>query len=136
LTGLPHNPINWADSSVTFQDHPNTLLVITTQSVLANQKELPSDDGTSSNLLEDLPDPNPVNIPEPTTKFITNPTVDLIPVPNTIPTSDPILNNSRTSPVPLISLCQLLGSGSRMVDSGLRRRILKGLGLSLCAVPS
>jgi hypothetical protein len=29
----------------------------------------------------------------------------------------------------------LLGSGSRMVDSGLRRRITKGLGLSLCAVP-
>jgi hypothetical protein len=31
---------------------------------------------------------------------------------------------------------QLLGSGSRMEDSGLRRRIPKGLGLSLCAVPS
>jgi hypothetical protein len=30
----------------------------------------------------------------------------------------------------------LLGSGSRMDDSGLRRRIPKGLGLSLCAVPS
>jgi hypothetical protein len=30
----------------------------------------------------------------------------------------------------------VLGSGSRMVDSGLRRRIPKGLGLSLCAVPS
>jgi hypothetical protein len=30
----------------------------------------------------------------------------------------------------------LLGSGSRMEDSGLRRRIPKGLGLSLCAVPS
>jgi hypothetical protein len=30
----------------------------------------------------------------------------------------------------------LLGSGSRVVDSGLRRWILKGLGLSLCAVPS
>jgi hypothetical protein len=31
---------------------------------------------------------------------------------------------------------EVLGSGSRMVDSGLRRRIPKGLGLSLCAVPS
>jgi hypothetical protein len=31
---------------------------------------------------------------------------------------------------------QLLGSGSRVADSGLRRWILKGLGLSLCAVPS
>jgi hypothetical protein len=30
----------------------------------------------------------------------------------------------------------LLGSGSRMEDSGLRRWIPKGLGLSLCAVPS
>jgi Reverse transcriptase (RNA-dependent DNA polymerase) len=30
----------------------------------------------------------------------------------------------------------LLGSGSRMEDSGLRRRIPKELGLSLCAVPS
>jgi hypothetical protein len=30
----------------------------------------------------------------------------------------------------------LLSSGSRMEDSGLRRRIPKGLGLSLCAVPS
>jgi hypothetical protein len=32
-----HNPlINWADSSVTFGDHPDSLPVITTQSVLAN----------------------------------------------------------------------------------------------------
>jgi hypothetical protein len=30
----------------------------------------------------------------------------------------------------------LLGSDSRMTDSGLQRQILKGLGLSLCAVPS
>jgi hypothetical protein len=96
--------INWADSSVTFQDHPDTSPVTTTQSVLANQRELPSDDDTSSKLLEDLPDPNPVNIPEPTTEFISNPTVDSIPVSNTIPISDPILNNSSTSPVPLISL--------------------------------
>jgi hypothetical protein len=71
---------------------------------LANQEELPSDDDTSSDLSEDLPDPNPVNIPEPTTEFISNLTVDSIPVPNTIPTSDPISNNSGTSPVPLISL--------------------------------
>jgi hypothetical protein len=72
--------INWADSSVTFQDHPDTLLVTTTQSVLANQEELPSDDDTPSELSEDLPDPNPVDIPEPTTEFISNPTVDLIPI--------------------------------------------------------
>jgi hypothetical protein len=71
---------------------------------LANQEELPSDDNTSSNLLGDLPDPNPVNILEPTTKFISNPTVDLIPVPGTIPASDSIPNKSGTSPVPLISL--------------------------------
>jgi hypothetical protein len=80
------------------------LPVTTTQSVLANQEELPSDDDTSSELLEDLPDPNPVNIPEPTTEFISNPTVDLIPVPDTILTSDPTPNISSTSPVPLISL--------------------------------
>jgi hypothetical protein len=107
LTGLPYicNPlINWADSSVTFQDHPNSLLVITTQSVLTNQEELPSDDDTSSDFLEDLLDPNPVNIPEPTTEFISNPTVDLIPVSDTILTSDPAPNISGTSPVPLISL--------------------------------
>jgi hypothetical protein len=100
-----HNPlINWADSSVTFQDHPDTLLVTTTQSVLANQEEVSSDDDTSSDLSEDLPDPNPVNIPEPTTKFISNPTTGSIPVPNSIPASDSIPNNSGTSPIPLISL--------------------------------
>jgi hypothetical protein len=96
--------INWADSSVTFQDHPDTLLVTTTQSVLANQEELPSDDDTPSKFLEDLPDPDPVNIPEPTTKFISNPTVDSIPVLGTTPVSDSIPNNSGTSSVPLISL--------------------------------
>jgi hypothetical protein len=100
-----HNTlINWADSSVAFRDHPDTLPVTTTQSVLANQKELPSDDDTSSNLSEDLPDPNPINILKPTTKFISNPTVDSIPVPDTILTFNPNLNNSSTSPVPLISL--------------------------------
>jgi hypothetical protein len=77
---------------------------MTTQSVLANQEELPSNDDTSSNFLEDLPDPNPVNIPEPTTKFISNPTVDSIPVPHTTLVPDSILNNSSTSPIPLISL--------------------------------
>jgi hypothetical protein len=71
---------------------------------LANQKELPSNDDTSSELLEDLPDPDPVNIPNPTTKFISNPTVDPIPVSIIILTSNPIPNNSGTSPVPLISL--------------------------------
>jgi Retroviral aspartyl protease len=96
--------INWADSSVTFRDHPDTSPVTTTQSVLGNQEELPSNDDTSSELLEDLPDPNPVNIPEPTTEFISNPTVDSIPVPNTVPVSDSIPNNSGTSSVPLISL--------------------------------
>jgi Reverse transcriptase (RNA-dependent DNA polymerase) len=100
-----HNPlINWADSSVTFWDHSDTLPVTATQSVLANQEELPSNDDTSSNISEDLPDPNPVNIPESTTEFISNPTVDLIPVPNTVLASNPIPNNSGSSPVPLISL--------------------------------
>jgi hypothetical protein len=80
------------------------LPVTTTQSVLANQEELPSDDDTFSEFLEDQPDPNPVNILEPTTEFILNPTVDSIPVSDTIPASDPIPNKSGTSPVPLISL--------------------------------
>jgi hypothetical protein len=80
------------------------LPVTTTQSVLANQEELPSNDDTSSNLLEDLPDSNPVNIPEPTTEFISNPTVDPIPVPDTISISDPAPTISGTNPVPLISL--------------------------------
>jgi hypothetical protein len=96
--------INWADSSVTFRDHPDILLVITTQSVLANQKELPSNDDASSELLEDLSDPNPVDIPEPTTEFISNPTVDSIPVPDTSPVSGSIPNNSGISSAPLISL--------------------------------
>jgi hypothetical protein len=85
---------------------------------LANQEELPSDDDTSSDLSEDLPDPNPVNIPEPTTKFISNPTVDSIPVPDTIPTSDPILNNSSTSPVPLISLVSVEAFMKSMQSEG------------------
>jgi hypothetical protein len=80
------------------------LPVITTQSVLANQEELPSDNDTSSKLSEDLSDPNPVDIPEPTTKFISNPTVDSIPVLGTTPGSNSIPNNSGTSSVPLISL--------------------------------
>jgi hypothetical protein len=71
---------------------------------LANQEELPSDDDTSSDFLEDLPDPNPVNILEPTTKFISNPTVDSIPVPDTTPVPNSVLNNSGTSSIPLISL--------------------------------
>jgi hypothetical protein len=96
--------INWADSSVTFRDHPNTSPVTTTQSVLANQKESPSDNDTSSDLSKDLPDPNPVKILEPTTEFISNPTVDSIPVPDTIPASNPTLNNSGSNHVPLISL--------------------------------
>jgi hypothetical protein len=100
-----HNPlINWADSSVTFQDHPDILLVTTTQSVWANQEELPSNDDTSSKFLEDLSDPNPVDIPEPTTEFISNPTVDSIPIPGTTPVSSSIPNNSGTSSAPLISL--------------------------------
>jgi hypothetical protein len=71
---------------------------------LANQEELPSDDDTSSELLEDLPDPNPVNIPESTTEFISNPTVDSIPDPGTNPVSGFIPNNSGISSAPLISL--------------------------------
>jgi hypothetical protein len=80
------------------------LLVTTTQSVLANQEELLSNDDTPSELSEDLPDPNPVDIPEPTTEFISNPTVDSIPVLGTTPVSDSIPNNFSTSSVPLISL--------------------------------
>jgi Retroviral aspartyl protease len=100
-----HNPlINWADSSVTFRDHPNTTPVTTTQSVLANEEELASKDDASSELLEDLSDPNPLDIPEPTTEFISNPTVDSIPVPGTIPVSSSIPNNSGTSSALLISL--------------------------------
>jgi hypothetical protein len=100
-----HNPlITWADSSVTFRDHPDISLVTTTQSVLANQEELLSNDDTSSKLVEDLSDPNTVNIPEPTTKFILNPTVDSIPVPVTNPVSGSIPNNSGISSAPLISL--------------------------------
>jgi hypothetical protein len=46
-----HNPlINWADSSVTFRDHPEISPVTTTQSDLANQEELPSDDDTSQRI--------------------------------------------------------------------------------------
>jgi Retroviral aspartyl protease len=96
--------INWADSSVTFRDHPDILPVTTTQSVLANQEELPSNDDTSSELSEDLSDPNSVNIPEPTTEFISNPTVDSIPVLVTNPVSGSIPNNSGISSAPLISL--------------------------------
>jgi hypothetical protein len=114
-----HNPlINWADSSVTFRDHPDTSPVITTQSVLANQEELPSDDDTSSEFSEDLPDPNPVNIPEPTTEFISNPTVDSIPVPDTVPASNPIPNNSSSSPVPLISLVSVKAFMRSMQSEG------------------
>jgi hypothetical protein len=96
--------INWADSSVTFQDHPDILPVTTTQSVLANQEELSSDDDTSSELSEDLSDLNTVDIPDPTTKFISNPTVDSIPVPVTNPVSGSIPDNSGISSAPLISL--------------------------------
>jgi hypothetical protein len=96
--------INWADSSVTFRDHPVISPVTTTQSVLANQEELSSNVDTSSELSEDKPDPNPVNIPEPTTKFISSPTVDSIPVLGTIPVSSSILNNSGINSAPLISL--------------------------------
>jgi hypothetical protein len=96
------------------------LLVTITQSVLANQEELPSDDDTSSDLSEDLPDPNPVNIPEPTTEFISNPTVDSILVSDTIPTSNPIPNNSGTSPVPLISLVSAEAFIRSMQSEGVR----------------
>jgi hypothetical protein len=58
--------------------------------------------------LEDLPDPDPVIISEPTSKFISNLTIKPVPV-SDILTSDPTLNisstcNQETSPVPLISL--------------------------------
>jgi hypothetical protein len=71
---------------------------------LANQKELPSDDDTSSELSEDLPDPNTVDIPEPTTEFISNSTVDSIPVPVTNLVSGSIPDNFGISSALLISL--------------------------------
>jgi hypothetical protein len=80
------------------------LPITTTQSVLTNQEELPSNDDASSKFSEDLSNPNPVNIPEPTTEFISNPTVNSIPVPGTTPVSGSIPNNSGTSPALLISL--------------------------------
>jgi hypothetical protein len=114
-----HNPlINWADSSVTFRDHPNTLPVTTTQSVLANQEELPSDDDTSSELLEDLSDPNTVSIPEPTTEFILNPTIDSIHVPGTNPVSGSIPNNSGISSALLISLVSVKAFMRSMQSEG------------------
>jgi hypothetical protein len=114
-----HNTlINWADSSVTFRDHPDTLPVTTTQSVLANQEELPSDDDTSSKFSEDLSDPNPVDIPKPTTEFISNPTVDSIPVLGTAPVFDPIPNNSGTSPALLISLVSVEAFMGSMQSKG------------------
>ena len=101
--------INWADSSVTFQGHPNILPVITSDSVLANHGELSLDDETFLNLSEDLPDPNPGYVPEPTPKFLLNPTIDSEPIhdlPETSPTSE--LTNSgptqETYPTPFISL--------------------------------
>jgi hypothetical protein len=114
-----HNPlINWADSSVTFRDHPDTLLVTTTQSILANQEEFPSDDDTSSELSEDLPDPDPVNILEPTTEFISNPIVNSIPVPDTTPVSESIPSNSSTSSIPLISLVSVEAFMKSMQSEG------------------
>jgi hypothetical protein len=97
------------NSSVTFPDHPNFLPVTTTQSVLANQEELSSDNDTTSEFWKDLPDPDPVIIPRPTSEFISNLTIEPVPVSDTIPTSNPIPNISdtssqETSPVPLISL--------------------------------
>ena len=94
-----HDPlINWADTSVTFRGHPNISPVITSDSVLANHEELSSDNETSSNLLEDLPDPNPGDIPEPTPKFLPNPTINSKPVhepPETSTTSE-LINSSHT----------------------------------------
>ena len=88
-----HNPlINWADSCVTFRDHPDSSPA-TTHSVLANQEELSSDDDTTSELFEDLPDPNPDIIPEPTPEFISDPS----------PTTSESCNR-ETGPAPFISL--------------------------------
>ena len=89
-----------ADSSVTFQDHPNILLVITSDSVLANQEELSSVDETASDFWEDLPDSNPGIIPEPTPEFILNLTVDSEPVHDsseTFSALEPTASDSTTS---------------------------------------
>jgi hypothetical protein len=85
---------------------------------LANQEELPSDDDTSSNPLEDLSDSNPVIILEMTTKFISNPTIDSVPVSNTIPTSNSTPNISGTSSVPLISLVSVKAFMRSMQSEG------------------
>ena len=73
------------------------MLVITSDSVLANHEELSSDDETSSNSLEDLPDPNPSNISEPTSEFLLNPTINSKPVHDLSKTS-PILEPTNSSP--------------------------------------
>jgi hypothetical protein len=94
------------------------LPVTTTQSVLANQEELPSDDNTSSEFSEDLSDPNPVNIPEPTTEFISNPTVNSIPVLGTTPVSNSILNNSGTNSALLVGLVSVEAFMKSMQSEG------------------
>ena len=54
--------------------------VITSDSVLANQEELSSVDETTSAFSEDLPDPNPGIISEPTPEFILYLTVNPVPI--------------------------------------------------------
>ena len=85
------------------------MLVITSDSVLANHEELSLDDETSSNILEDLLDPNPGNIPEPTPEFLLNLTINSEPIhepPKTLTTSEPITSGhtQETYPTLFISL--------------------------------
>jgi hypothetical protein len=76
---------------------------------LANQEKLSSDDETTSEFLGDLPDHNSVITPEPTSEFISNPTIKFVSVSNIL-TSESTPNifdtsNQETSPIPLIILC-------------------------------
>ena len=76
---------------------------------MANHEELSLDDETSSDISEDLPDPNPGNIPEPTPKFLLNLTINSEPVhkpPETSTILEPINSGhtQETYPTPFISL--------------------------------
>ena len=74
---------------------------------MANPEELSSDDETTSNFSEDLSDSHPVNIPELSADSISDPTIFLEPISDsvlsnlTIPTAS---DSQETTPVPLISL--------------------------------
>ena len=74
---------------------------------MANPEELSSDDETTSNFLEDLSDPHPVDIPDLSADSISDPTIlsepisDLVLSNPTIPTAS---GPQETTPAPFISL--------------------------------